>query len=243
MTVGEACRRLIASQMVGLPGLVNLIRHDDQASDYYIHGYWDNLNSTALRFAVLSGMASRPVDALLLEILKDNRLAGKLEALEMCMLDEFDWLTRLPASTWEALANMVGEDATAASLRSECFLCAHVSATFLNFRCLRLLKEYPWRLCTGSAAESLASLAALDAPPPGADDTTVKIHHMLAAGVGREKLANVVLGGNPLVNRRGGAGPCQRFHHAALAPHVRFEPSLPAGLHPYTQAIACRSGN
>ena len=89
VTVGEACRRLIASQMVGLPGLVDLIRKDEHASDYYIHGYWVNMNSSALRFAVLAGLASRPVDALLLEILKDNRLAGRLDALELCMEEEF----------------------------------------------------------------------------------------------------------------------------------------------------------
>ena len=87
ITLGECCRSLVASVSLGMQGLVKHIRDLPHTSDYYIHGF-AKLDSDALRYAIVAALASNLCDSLLLSMLEHDRLAGRVEHIDECMLEE-----------------------------------------------------------------------------------------------------------------------------------------------------------
>ena len=193
LTVGESCRRLITGQLLGLSALVDVIRRTPHASDWYIHGYWDNNSANIRRFAAIAALASGPIDAALLLILEDHRLAGKYRTIDEELQKHYRWLTRVQDSTWSLVAASIGsDDVSAESIRSDCLMAATAAAGFLYDRCLRHLLDYPWCLCEGNISENLDQLAAKELLPAGTDDTTVKIWKLARRGIDRQDMVNAV---------------------------------------------------
>ena len=190
VTVGQCSRDFIAAHVVGLPAIVQAIR-DSPLSNYYIHGYWDYLNPDSLKLAIVVALAGRVVDAALLLILEDDRLAGRAHELEAAMQDEWEWLVAIPDDTWERLSLIVSEIDPPEALRADCLLAAQASHAFVHFRLMRVLESYPWKLCTGAIGDRLDELQGL----PEArdyDDTTCKIYDLLHMGLSREKIVSAI---------------------------------------------------
>ena len=190
MTVGECSRNFIAAHLIGLPAIVQAVR-DSPLSNYYIHGYWDHMTADSLKYAVVAALSGRVVDAALILILEDDRLAGRGHELEAAMQEEWAWLTAIPDDTWERLSRMVSEVSPPENLRADCILAAQASYAFLHWRLLRILAMYPWKLCDGTVGERLAELRSLP-DALGCDDTTDKIYHLMHVGYSIDKIAAAV---------------------------------------------------
>ena len=93
-------------------------------------------------------MASLLPDALLLDLLKDDRVAMRQTALEELVHSQLSHLAGIEALTWDRLADHL-EGASAKSIRSDVFRAALTSAAFFQWRTLSTIKTYPWLLCSG----------------------------------------------------------------------------------------------
>ena len=192
-TVGECSRNFVAAHLLGLPLLIERIK-ESSLSDYYIHGYWDYCHSPSRKYGVVAAMSARVVDAALLMVLDDDRLAGRAQELEAAMQEEWQWLVRIPESTWQRLAGVVSDSeggCQPGELREDCLIAAQTSYSFVHWRLMCVLLRYPWALCEGSIVGNLVELKN-QAEAPGTDDTSDKIYDLMQHGKSPESLARPV---------------------------------------------------
>lgn len=82
-------------------------------------------------------------DAVLSELLADNRLSLNLPRLDAELQAECEWVTVVKPSLWKALAGTCGAEMV--SLQTECIQASLVSASYIQMR-LRRARELPWSL-------------------------------------------------------------------------------------------------
>ena len=94
-TVVDASRMMIVADRVGLDGVVSMARADPTSSDYYMHGY-TRLGDEERRLVVVAGLSSHVPDAVLLQLLEDDRLC-RVASLAIDSAEvELAWLENLP---------------------------------------------------------------------------------------------------------------------------------------------------
>jgi hypothetical protein len=184
LTVGCSCRSLVGSLAIGLSGLVDMIRKDKSASDYYMHGFGQL--EGVLGYAIVAALSSHLCDKLLLELLKDDRIAMRRLELEQSMRDELQQMSQIGHYVWSKLAALLA-GTTARRVRSDVIQAALASAAFFQRRALSVVAAYPWKLCAGDIADNLQALAEQD-DCPSTDPITSKVHQLLCIGWPREKL-------------------------------------------------------
>eukprot|EP00974_Lingulodinium_polyedra_P055619 5350049-Lingulodinium_polyedra.AAC.1 len=114
--MGPSCRAVLASCAAGLPGLVAQTRADPHASDYHLHGF-ARLSAEHLEFMVMAALVAYVPDALIVELMEDDRLVRRAEELQQAVRDEVSWLLAVPGSVWCMLASLVGSSASGPALR------------------------------------------------------------------------------------------------------------------------------
>ena len=187
LTVGDACRSLVASLSLGLSQWVQLTRENPKTSDYYLHGF-SQLDAHAKRYAVVAALTSPVCDALLVDLLEDDRVAQRVDALEESLQSELDWLVSLQPLIWESLSALLGECGPA-TLRTQCLLAATTIAAFVKMRFLGQARQYPWRLVQGNIS---ANIDALMDDDEVSEPTAVKIRTLARFGFNRNALVQGV---------------------------------------------------
>ena len=73
VTVGRSCRSVVASLLLGLDDLIDMVRSNPCTSQYYIGGY-TRLSPSLRRFCGIASFAAYVSDAFLCELLEDDRV-------------------------------------------------------------------------------------------------------------------------------------------------------------------------
>ena len=94
---------MVASLCLGLQGLVHMIRQSPDTSDYYIHGF-GQLDDETLKYAIVAAMSSNVSDAILIELLEDDRLPRHVAATETGLQEECQWVANVKNFTWTRLS-------------------------------------------------------------------------------------------------------------------------------------------
>ena len=128
-----------------------------------------------------------------MNILTDDRCAGKYSELCDEMLSEWEWLTNIPMATWQRLAEICGGEETASELRSECYVSALASSTFLHWRFLSKLQSYPWKLVEGDVSRNLDELLRHESPLAEWDDTTEHVYTLLRLDYDRDRVIEALM--------------------------------------------------
>eukprot|EP00974_Lingulodinium_polyedra_P118940 11169264-Lingulodinium_polyedra.AAC.1 len=123
----------------------------------------------------MAAICSFPTDALLHELLQDDRVVLRLEELRQTLEDELVWVSNIELSVWELVGHAVGVPAR--ELRSDTVAAAQTSVAFVHDRFFGLAQELPWSLAVGNVVENLRELGELDAPPE--ETTSAKIWSLL----------------------------------------------------------------
>ena len=163
-TLGRCCRQLLHSQLLGLDSLVRAVLADPATSDYLIGG-WRQRVPRVQEFVATAAFAAYPPEALLAELLDDDRLCLHYHAYHTRVADEFSGLLAFPEILWQLLAEMIGEDFTSTRLRSQAIGCAHTAIGFVGSRVWKQCQGWPWKLAIGDLQTNVKDLAALDSPP------------------------------------------------------------------------------
>ena len=156
-TLGASCRSLTAALCVGLRGLVDAVRADPRASDYYIHGF-ERLSVQSTKYVIIAGVSMHVADSFLAELLEDDRVARRADALRSVLVEETQWLAGVRGATWERLASVIFGTYDGRRLRSECIDAALTCGGFITRSVLRQLEKCPWSLVVGDIDENLDAL-------------------------------------------------------------------------------------
>ena len=156
-TLGAACRSLTAALCVGLRGLVAAVRADPLSSDYHIHGF-ERLSMQSTRYVVIAGVSMHVADSFLVDLLEDDRVARRADALRSVLVEETKWLASLDDAVWQRLAGVISNAYDGLRLRSECVDAALVCGAFITRSVLYQLEKCPWSLVMGDIDENLDAL-------------------------------------------------------------------------------------
>ena len=157
ITVGSNSRTLIAAELSGLRSLVGYIRERD--SDFHIKGY-DDFDQEVMHCVVKSALASYTSDAALSLLLKDCRVPLMADKLHDGIKKQLEWLENSGMELFTTLASLFdpSEAMTGPRLYSEVVSCAHTSAGFFHWRCLRFVKGTHGSSQSGTSRRTLTSL-------------------------------------------------------------------------------------
>ena len=206
-TIGAASRSLVASLTVGLEALAKKIRSNPKMSDWYIHGF-ARLSNVCKKFAVVAAIAANVCDAVLIELLHDDRVVLRLETLQKAASEELDLITELSDVFWSKLAALV-PGTTAQLIRSWCMESSLTSAAFMTRKFFRVAKQLPWSLAIGDIHQNLELLALQEEPE---EETASKIWQLLRMGYNR---ASLVEGVELLAHVHWSTGGVEQAHGSA----------------------------
>ena len=99
--IGVAARGLLKSLSIGLESLVANTRADKRVSDYFLHGF-SRLSQTVKRYVATAAAATRPGEAFLLEVLRDDRLSRRVSDVHGAFNEELLYLESLAQDVWVA---------------------------------------------------------------------------------------------------------------------------------------------
>ena len=177
ITVGEACRGLVASLSLGLSGLVGLVRKDPKASDYYIGGS-AGLDGAVLNYAIVASVVTNACDSFLLALLEDDRVARRLSELEGILQEELMWVVSISDGIWGRLAELT-TGVSPCELRSWALRAASIIQAFITHKVIRVARGLPWSLVQGDIVANLQTLAEKEGP---LDSTSTKIRSLVRSG-------------------------------------------------------------
>jgi len=161
--LGPSFRALLAAEMTGLTDLVHyaLARKKGRHSDYYLGGY-SRLNDSIRQVLVIGAFGSFVCEALLEELLIDDRVVKRYDMLRDLCQAELDRTTLISDPVMATFGQHCGCDA--ARLRSHIISCALASAAYFSGRVFDVVEEWPWRLALGNKRANLRSLKEAPAP-------------------------------------------------------------------------------
>ena len=176
-TIGESCRSIVAGLAIGLQGLVQMIRQDPKASDYYIKGF-ENLDRGARTYAVIASLVSNICDSFLYSLLEDDRVCLKVEELEGLVAEEMEWLSDLSQQVWQDFAELVS-DVYPQDLRSWSLQSASIIQAYITQKVFRVARSLPWSLTFGDVEANVTALLEQEGP---LDSTSAKVRDLVKQG-------------------------------------------------------------
>jgi hypothetical protein len=117
VSMGSSSRRMVASLLCGIDSLVATLRRFNRISEYYIKAY-TNITDRHRRAFVVGALSSHLSDAVLCQVLADNRVPLNLPTIDDELLMESEWIMHIKPSVWCVLAETCNSSMD--SLRSEC---------------------------------------------------------------------------------------------------------------------------
>ena len=186
-TVGDSCRSLVASLALGMEELMKSLLVDPDVGQYYIQGF-AKLDQACKTYAVAAALVGYVPDAVLADILEDDRVAPKAPVLAELLQSELQYLTNLPAYVYAFLAEIC-HYASGVELQADVLEAAHCAAAYVTDKTLKPAGEFPWKLAAGDISSNLDALAQLPRQQVQLlDDTTSKIRQLLDHGYPRHTL-------------------------------------------------------
>ena len=190
-SLGTATRALMASVVAGLPALVELTRDDPHCSDFHLRGT-SKLDQSSKHAAALIALATWPAETFTYELMEDDRLGRRPEAVRQLVNDEVTFLMSLPDGVWEILATSIGNAATGPGLRSDVCLAALTSVSFIHSNVFHYFDELPWSLAMLDKPSMLQGLAEIDVAGC-VDSLTTKMAKLLALGYDENKISEAFM--------------------------------------------------
>ena len=216
--VGRSARLLLRSLAIGLDGLVDIVKHDPNASMYHLNGFF-RATPGIRRYIAIAAASTFPVEALAIELFDDDRVLRRVAELRGVLDEEYHYILSLPSYYWARVAKLVSGSCDATELRCATLRATNAMLGYLHHDMFAQLERHPLSLTQGSIAENLSALAeqALDDVK---EPTAKKIRQLLALQFPTDRLC-VALGfvrdelscTTNLVEQGHGSGACLRKYH------------------------------
>ena len=161
---GPSSRRFLLGLSVGMEGLYALCEADPNVSMYHLTGF-TFADFQVRKFLVVSAVASYPSEAVLLEILKDDRVLRRATELQALMEEQVRYIEALPDYVWKRLFRLLGTcgndaDYTHYDLRHDALESAHTSIAYVFSKLFYIIQIRPFSLTQGDILRNLEQLRA-----------------------------------------------------------------------------------
>jgi hypothetical protein len=231
LSIGTSCRGgLLCAIMVGLPDFVHFVMDSPTSSDYYLRVF-RMLDSNVLHLIAVVGMSSFLSDAVLGELLQDDRVARILPTLRTEISQELAFINNIPRGVWDLVASVTEFDGS--DLRNACVSSSHTQAGFINAR-LRVAERPPFDLLHGSRSANLDALLAGDWPR---EEVKQRIWELLKRGCNRQDILDSL----ELMSQAGWSSTTVEQGHVAASVVMRFHRELTeARMRARAAVVQCR---
>ena len=216
--VRDSAMRMVRSCLMGLEGLIDLVKQDDSISLYHLNGF-DKASREVRTFYAVASISPVSAEAFVLELLQDDRFLKRADELWELIEEEFRFVLSLSAYYWDRVASFVAPDMTGRELRVTSIRCCITTCGYLHWDSFQVIRRYPWSLTQGDIG---ANLIALEAAPIEdiREPTTRRIKRSLRLGVSLgeacsalEHIRDTLSCTTTLVEEGHGTGACLMKEH------------------------------
>jgi hypothetical protein len=162
--LGPSGRLLYRSLPCGLDALVAQTLADQNFGNAHLHGF-EKLDSSMRKYLASAGIAARPAESLLLEILHDDRVGKWLRKYWAVVEEEINYILNLRAYTWRRIALLASDAWDASDCKHQTLHAALVTVGYLYMDIFYEFELYPQCLAQGNVKENLTAFAALPLDP------------------------------------------------------------------------------
>lgn len=181
LSMGSACKVMLASMATGLDSLLAHIRAKRSESDYFLHGV-ERCTSEVREFFGAASIAAWVSDSILELMLADDRVPRQMGDIDEELRLEVQYVSELPQPVMNLLATAIG--CSSRSLRSKATSAALTSAAYIVWK-LQPAKELPWTLCGPDMEQQVQALYEGARPT---EPTAQKIWDLLQLGFDRQSI-------------------------------------------------------
>ena len=179
--VVPSARMVIASWMVGVPFLVELVYADETLSTYKLGG-WKRLHGPGLLYLAVAAIAMRPVHQFSLAMLGDDRFLKFGSQHWVGLQDDVGKVMGISMAVWDQLVVIISSSLDGVGLRDLAVRAMYTSIGYLHkFAFVYLFKD-PFQLTQGSIADRVQELKRRPLHEVH-DPIARKIHLCLSVGV------------------------------------------------------------
>ena len=174
LTLGSSCRQWLLASILGFQHLFQHLKTTGALTPWASSG-GDKMGDAEKQFCAVVGLCSHVSESCLAIALEDCRLALHSTLLQESISEETEKLQQVPDTVWAVLGPLVA--LTSKQLRNKVLWGAAVSASYVQYRLLNVLQNYPWCLAVGDLETNLKELRDLDYVPD--NDVAAKVQTML----------------------------------------------------------------
>ena len=132
---------------------------DDDAVDCtHLNGY-KNSCANVRATLVCAALSTRPAEAVLLEVMEDDRLLKHGQRYKSLAEAEYEYLVELPLYVWKRFAGIIGGDAEPSEFRRSVLQCTLASVAYMHKDVWHQLEVEPLKHFTGDLPHNLDGLA------------------------------------------------------------------------------------
>mgnify|MGYP000178891951 CR=1 FL=1 len=186
--VGESCRWCVRSVCVGIEPIVKLAEGNSAVINWHLNGFKKATSDVRLYLALVAA-AARPSEALLLELMEDDRLLLHADKYWEVLVDELKYLLDAPLSVWQSIAGVL--QVSADDLRRWVVDATVTSIGYLWMDIWRRFSQVPWKYATGDARKK--NVEDLKVAPPAAERTSSKLQLLAQGGFEHEVVKGLEL--------------------------------------------------
>jgi hypothetical protein len=185
--VGESGRCFLRSLCVGIEPIVKLAEGNSAVINWHLNGFKKATSDVRLYLA-LAAAAARPSEALLLEMMEDDRLLIHADKYWEVLEDELKYITGAPLSLWQTIAGVL--QVSAQDLRRWAVDATVISIGYIWMDIWSHFAQAPWKYAIGDVRRNVEDLKVA---PPAAERTSSKLQLLAQGGFEHEVVKGLEL--------------------------------------------------
>ena len=156
-TIGCSMQSLAASLSVGLAEVMRQVKEHPEASSMYVN-HWALFEGDCRTFCAVATLSCGVGDAVLYELLEDDRVVDRLGVFEEAARREVEFVRGQKQHVFERLARAVGTSAEV-NVRDMVLAATETAYTYVDRVFFAQFRAYPWRVITLTQCRALSHAA------------------------------------------------------------------------------------
>ena len=101
LSLGRAAQRLAAAELTGLTCMLSFALSQPSVSGFFLNQFWRSQEDNCWTFIVEAALVAQVPDAVLAEVMRDNRVGRTAPILERLLSERMIWITTVSTFVWK----------------------------------------------------------------------------------------------------------------------------------------------